>query len=182
MAREWWQDAVFYQIYPRSFADSNGDGIGDLDGITAHLDYLDESLGIDAIWLSPINPSPLKDWGYDVSDYCDVHPDLGTLGAFDRLIAEAHRRGIRIVLDLVPNHTRISIHGSSSRDPRAPIRNATGTSGSRHARSADQLEEHLRRLGVGVRCGERRMVPAYVLREQPDLNFAIRKSSRRCTT
>jgi alpha-glucosidase len=109
MPRKWWQDAVFYQIYPRSFADHNGDGIGDLDGITAHLDYLNDgtpaSLGVDAIWLSPINPSPLKDWGYDVSDYCDVHPDLGTLASFDRLIAEAHRRGIRIVLDLVPNHT-----------------------------------------------------------------------------
>jgi alpha-glucosidase len=117
MAREWWQDAVFYQIYPRSFADANGDGIGDLNGITAHLDYLNDgltdgltdgsgaSLGIDAIWLSPINPSPLSDWGYDVSDYCDVHPDLGTLASFDRLVAEAHRRGIRIVLDLVPNHT-----------------------------------------------------------------------------
>ncbi len=112
MARAWWQDAVFYQIYPRSFADANGDGIGDLDGITAHLDYLNDeatgsgtSLGVDAIWLSPINPSPLKDWGYDVSDYCDVHPDLGTLASFDRLIAEAHRRGIHIVLDLVPNHT-----------------------------------------------------------------------------
>ena len=109
MPRKWWQDAVFYQIYPRSFADANGDGIGDLDGITAHLDYLNDptaaSLGIDAIWLSPINPSPLRDWGYDVSDYCDVHPDLGTLASFDRLIAEAHRRRIRIVLDLVPNHT-----------------------------------------------------------------------------
>ncbi len=109
MLREWWRDAIFYQIYPRSFADSNGDGIGDLDGITAHLDYLNDgtaaSLGIDALWLSPINPSPLKDWGYDVSDYCDVHPDLGTLKSFDRLIAEAHRRGIRIILDLVPNHT-----------------------------------------------------------------------------
>jgi alpha-glucosidase len=109
MAHAWWQDAIFYQIYPRSFADSNGDGIGDLDGITAHLDYLNDgstgSLGIDAIWLSPINPSPLRDWGYDVSDYCAVHPDLGDLASFDRLIAQAHRRGIRIILDLVPNHT-----------------------------------------------------------------------------
>jgi len=109
MASEWWRNAVFYQIYPRSFADSNRDGIGDLDGITEHLDYLndgtDKSLGIDAIWLSPINPSPLKDWGYDVSDYCDVHPDLGDLPAFDRMIREARRRGIRIILDLVPNHT-----------------------------------------------------------------------------
>ena len=109
MASEWWRNSVFYQIYPRSFADSNGDGIGDLDGITEHLDYLndgtDRSLGIDAIWLSPINPSPLKDWGYDVSDYCDVHPELGDLASFDRLIREAGRRGIRIILDLVPNHT-----------------------------------------------------------------------------
>jgi alpha-glucosidase len=109
MNQPWWQTAVFYQIYPRSFADSNGDGIGDLDGITAHLDYLndgsDRSLGIDAIWLSPINPSPLKDWGYDVSDYCGIHPELGDLASFDRMLAEAHRRGIRIIIDLVPNHT-----------------------------------------------------------------------------
>ena len=109
MSTEWWRSAVFYQIYARSFADSNGDGIGDLDGITAHLDYLndgtDRSLGIDAIWLTPINPSPLQDWGYDVSDYCGIHPELGDLGAFERLIREAGRRGIRIILDLVPNHT-----------------------------------------------------------------------------
>ena len=104
MALQWWQSAVFYQIYPRSFADSNGDGIGDLDGVTAHLDYLG-ALGIDAIWLNPINPSPLDDWGYDVSDYCGIHPDLGDLAAFDRLLAEAHRRGIRVIVDLVPNHT-----------------------------------------------------------------------------
>ena len=104
MALQWWQSAVFYQIYPRSFADSNGDGIGDLDGVTAHLDYLG-ALGIDAIWLNPINPSPLDDWGYDVSDYCGIHPDLGDLEAFDRLLAEAHRRSIRVIVDLVPNHT-----------------------------------------------------------------------------
>ncbi|HUA35717.1 MAG TPA: alpha-amylase family glycosyl hydrolase [Candidatus Binataceae bacterium] len=109
MALKWWQRAVFYQIYPRSFADSNGDGIGDLDGITARLDYLNDgtprSLGIDAIWLNPINPSPLRDWGYDVSDYCGIHPDLGDMASFDRLLREAHRRGIRVIVDLVPNHT-----------------------------------------------------------------------------
>lgn len=109
MALKWWQRAVFYQIYPRSFADSNGDGIGDLDGITAHLEYLNDgtpnSLGIDAIWLNPINPSPLKDWGYDVSDYRGVHRDYGDLASFDRLVTEAHRRGIRVIVDLVPNHT-----------------------------------------------------------------------------
>lgn len=100
----WWRDAVLYQIYPRSFADSNGDGIGDIPGIIEHLDHL-AWLGIDAVWLSPVMPSPNTDWGYDVSDYCDVHPDLGTLEDFDRLVGEADKRGIRILNDLVPNHT-----------------------------------------------------------------------------
>ena len=100
----WWRDAVLYQIYPRSFADSNGDGIGDLPGITARLDHL-QWLGVDALWLSPIHPSPNADWGYDVADYQGVHPDLGTLADFDVLVAEATARNLRVVLDLVPNHT-----------------------------------------------------------------------------
>jgi alpha-glucosidase len=100
----WWQRAVLYQIYVRSFADSNDDGVGDLPGLTAKLDYLDR-LGVDAVWLSPIYPSPNADWGYDVADYCDVHPELGTLADLDRLIAECDRRGIRVLLDLVPGHT-----------------------------------------------------------------------------
>jgi len=100
----WWREGVLYQIYPRSFADSNADGIGDLPGITSRLDYL-EWLGIDGVWLNPTMPSPNVDWGYDVADYCGVHPDLGTLTDLDELIAEAERRGIRILLDLVPNHT-----------------------------------------------------------------------------
>jgi len=100
----WWRDGVLYQIYPRSFADSNGDGIGDLRGIIARLDHL-EWLGIDGIWLNPTMPSPNDDWGYDVADYCAVHPDLGTLDDLDALVAEAGRRGIRVLLDLVPNHT-----------------------------------------------------------------------------
>jgi alpha-glucosidase len=100
----WWRDGVIYQIYPRSFADSNGDGLGDLPGIVAHLDYLSD-LGVDAIWLSPVYPSPDKDFGYDVSDYCDIDPRFGTLADFDRLIAEAHRRGIRVIMDMVMNHT-----------------------------------------------------------------------------
>lgn len=103
---EWWRDAVCYQIYPRSFADSNGDGIGDLAGITAHLDHL-EWLGVDGVWISPVHPSPDADWGYDVSDYTGVHPDLGTLDDLDGLLAEAARRNIRVLLDLVPNHTSI---------------------------------------------------------------------------
>ena len=100
----WWRDGVLYQIYPRSFADSNGDGIGDLRGILARLDHL-EWLGIDGIWLNPTFPSPNEDWGYDVSDYCEVHPDLGRLEDLDALIAAAGERGIRVLLDLVPNHT-----------------------------------------------------------------------------
>jgi len=103
MAR-WWQTAVFYQIYPRSFADGNGDGIGDFAGITARLDYLRE-LGIDAIWLSPHFPSPFLDCGYDISDYMDVAPEYGTLADFRAFLDAAHARGIRVVLDLVLNHT-----------------------------------------------------------------------------
>jgi alpha-glucosidase len=100
----WWRNGVLYQIYPRSYADSDGDGIGDLRGIVSRLDHL-EWLGIDGIWLNPTMPSPNDDWGYDVADYCDVHPDLGTLDDLDALVAEAGRRGIRVLLDLVPNHT-----------------------------------------------------------------------------
>jgi len=101
---EWWRSAVIYQIYPRSFADSDGDGIGDLPGVTAHLQALAE-LGVDAVWLSPFMTSPQKDAGYDVSDYCDVDPLFGTLDDFDDMLAEAHRRGIRVIVDLVPNHS-----------------------------------------------------------------------------
>jgi len=100
----WWQTAVIYQIYPRSFQDSNGDGIGDLPGITARLPYL-RALGIDAIWLSPIFPSPMADFGYDISDYVGIDPLFGTLADFDALLAAAHELGIRVLLDLVPNHT-----------------------------------------------------------------------------
>ena len=104
----WWKDAVVYHIYLRSFADSDGDGLGDLAGLTAHLDYLrggPDSLGVDAVWITPPFPSPDADFGYDVSNYRTIDPRMGTLGDFDRLIAEAHRRGLRILLDLVLNHT-----------------------------------------------------------------------------
>jgi alpha-glucosidase len=114
----WWEHAVVYQVYPRSYADSNGDGIGDLPGIVSKLDHL-EWLGVDAMWLNPTYPSPNRDWGYDVADYLGVHPDLGTAGDLEELIAEAGRRGIRVMLDLVPNHTSSAhpwFHDGGKRD------------------------------------------------------------------
>ena len=101
---QWWQHAVFYEIYPRSFADSNNDGVGDLRGITSKLDYL-RDLGVDAIWISPCFPSPQVDFGYDVSDYENIDPMYGTLADFDALASEAKKRNIHIILDFVVNHT-----------------------------------------------------------------------------
>jgi alpha-glucosidase len=102
----WWQRAVIYEVYPRSFQDSNGDGVGDLKGILDRLDYL-AALGVDAVWITPIYPSPMADFGYDVANYCDIDPLFGTLTGFDRLLEEVHRRGLRMILDFVPNHTSV---------------------------------------------------------------------------
>jgi alpha-glucosidase len=104
VAEPWWKTGVVYQIYPRSFLDTDGDGVGDLDGIRHQLDYLGW-LGVDAVWLSPFYPSPMADFGYDVADYCDVDPLFGTLAGFDALVDAAHERGIRVIVDWVPNHT-----------------------------------------------------------------------------
>ena len=104
MTALWWQMGVIYQIYPRSFQDTNGDGIGDLKGIERRLDYL-AGLGVDAIWISPIYPSPMADFGYDVANYCDVDSRFGALADFDDLLAQAHVRGLKVLLDFVPNHT-----------------------------------------------------------------------------
>ena len=102
-ALKWWETAVIYQIYPRSFNDSNADGLGDLPGITQRLDYI-KGLGVDAIWISPFFTSPQRDFGYDVSDYCDINPDYGTLADFDEMIAQAHERGLKVMIDIVPAH------------------------------------------------------------------------------
>ncbi|MEY4367025.1 MAG: hypothetical protein RLZ28_440, partial [Actinomycetota bacterium] len=102
--KDWWRQAVVYQIYPRSFADSNGDGIGDLKGIISRVPYLKE-LGIDAVWLSPFYPSQLADGGYDVDDYRDVDPKIGSLAEFDEMIDALHASGIRAFVDIVPNHS-----------------------------------------------------------------------------
>ena len=102
--RDWWKQAVVYQVYPRSFSDANGDGLGDLAGVTANIPYL-KALGVDALWLSPFYPSPLVDGGYDVADYRNVDPRLGTLDDFDRMCTAAHEAGIKVIVDIVPNHT-----------------------------------------------------------------------------
>ena len=102
--KTWWKEAIIYQIYPRSFQDSDGDGIGDLNGITSRLDYI-QSLGVDIIWLNPIFLSPNDDNGYDISDYREIMREFGTMEDFDRLLKEIHKREMRLVLDLVVNHT-----------------------------------------------------------------------------
>ena len=120
----WWQQGVIYQIYPRSFQDSNGDGVGDLKGIMKRIDYL-QWLGVQAIWLSPIYPSPMADFGYDISDYTGIHPLFGTMQDFDELLGEVHSKGMKLLMDLVPNHSSDQhpwfLESRSSRD--SPKRN-----------------------------------------------------------
>ena len=133
---DWWRGAVIYQIYPRSFQDSDGDGVGDLPGITSRLDYV-EQLGVDAIWISPFCKSPMKDYGYDVADYCAVDPLFGTLADFDTLLAEAHRLGLKVMMDFVPSHTSDQ-HPWFRGEPagRATTRRPTGMSGPMPGRTA----------------------------------------------
>ena len=130
----WWRGAVVYQIYLRSFCDGNGDGQGDFAGLISKLDYI-SALGVDAIWLSPIHPSPNRDWGYDVSDYEDVHPDYGSLADFETLLAAAHSRGLKVLLDEVLCHTRTNMHGSPKVSARM-MRRHIGMSGRIHAKMA----------------------------------------------
>ena len=113
--RKWWKDGVVYQIYPASFKDSNGDGIGDLNGIISELDYI-RSIGVDTVWICPMYDSPQVDMGYDISDYENIYPPYGTVQDMERLIAETHERGMRIILDLVVNHTSDQVHPPTSAD------------------------------------------------------------------
>jgi alpha-glucosidase len=173
---DWWRTAVVYQIYPRSFADASGDGIGDLAGVRSRLDYLAE-LGIDAIWLTPFYPSPLADGGYDISDYRDVDPRLGTLTDFDELTHDAHTRGIKVIVDIVPNHTSdqhpwfkqalAAAPGSPERD-RYIFREGTGSDG---REPPSDWRSHF-----GGSAWERLPDGQWYLhlfaREQPDLNWA----------
>ena len=158
----WWHGGVFYQIYPRSYADSNGDGVGDLPGIVSKLDHL-ARLGITGVWLSPVTCSPNRDWGYDVSDYRDIDPAFGTLDDLDTLVREAGERGIRILMDLVPNHTS---------DQHAWFVDALSGRDSAHrdyyvwadpkpdGGPPNNWVEHLRRPGLGARRGQRPVLPA----------------------
>ena len=124
----WWQKGVIYEVYPRSFQDSDGDGVGDLKGIIERVDYF-QWLGVDVVWISPVYPSPMADFGYDVADYVDIDPLFGTLEDFDRLVEALHARGIRLVLDFVPNHTSDQHPWFLEAARRAAARSATGTSG-----------------------------------------------------
>ena len=157
---------MFYQIYPRSFSDSNGDGEGDLNGVRNRMDYL-QDLGVDALWLSPFYVSPLADGGYDVADPTDVDPRFGTLADFDAMTAAAHERGIKVTVDLVPNHfsdqhvwfqqALVAAPGSRERKP-VPF---PGRTGSGRCRTAEQLAVGVRRPGLDPAAG-RAVVPAPV--------------------
>ena len=163
---DWWRDAVFYQIYIRSFADGNGDGVGDLAGIRSRLPYLAD-LGVDALWITPFYPSPMADHGYDVADPRDVEPVFGDLAEFDALLAEAHALGLRVTIDLVPNHSshdhewfRAALAAAPGSAERARYLFRDGPR-ARRQRAAEQLAVGLRRPGVDA--GARRpVVPAHL--------------------
>ena len=163
MQRDWWKSAVVYQIYPRSFADSDGDGVGDLGGIIAHLDHL-VRLGVDVVWLSPVYRSPMDDNGYDISDYQDVDPLFGTLEQLDELIEKAHEAGLKVLMDLVVNHTSdehpwfVESRSSTDEPEAGLVLVATAARGVRRRRTrrrADQLGLGVRRVGLDARRRDR---------------------------
>ena len=172
----WWQRGAIYQIYPRSFADSDGDGSAICAGIAAHLDHL-AALGVEAIWLSPFFRSPMADFGYDVSDYCDVDPVFGTLADFDALVATCHARDIRVVIDWVPNHTSdqhpwFEESRVEPRQPEARLVRVARRSGGRRAAERLDVAVRGRRPGVDVRRRPRGQWYLHsFMPEQPDLNW-----------
>ena len=178
---QWWRSAVLYQVYIRSFADGDGDGLGDLRGLLGKLDHL-SWLGVDALWLSPVGPSPNADWGYDVADYTDVHEDYGSLADLDELIAAAGRIGIRVMLDLVPNHTSDHhawfVDSRSSRRVRAPRLVRVGRCPRRRL-AAQQLGEHLRRPGVDPRPCVGAVLPAQLPARAARPQLVVRGGARR---
>ena len=155
MTALWWQAGVIYQIYPRSFQDTDDDGIGDLRGIERRLEYL-INLGVAAIWISPIYPSPMVDFGYDVADYCDVDPRFGTLADFDDLLTQAHRCGLKVLLDFVPNHTSdqhawfVESRSSQEKTEKRLVHLARSR---RRRRTTQQLDQRFRRFSLGMGRG-----------------------------
>ena len=138
MNKQWWKEAVAYQVYPRSFNDSNDDGIGDLPGVIEKLDYL-KDLGIDVIWLSPMYKSPNDDNGYDISDYKAIMDEFGTMEDFDELLSKTHERGMKLILDLVVNHTPMNILGLSNLNQVKIVLNEIGTFGKTQRMMAQNL-------------------------------------------
>ena len=173
MPADWWRTGVVYQVYPRSFQDSDGDGVGDLKGIEQRLDYLVD-LGVDVIWISPFQPSPMKDFGYDVSDYCDVDPLFGTLEDFDRLLASAHAKGLRVLIDFVPNHTSNQHPWFVESRSSLAIPSAIGTSGAIPRRRVAPPNNWLSVFGGSAWALDPLTRQFYLhsfLAEQPDLNW-----------
>ena len=181
MRRTWWKESVVYQIYPRSFCDSNGDGIGDLRGIISKLDYLKE-LGVDVVWLSPVYQSPNDDNGYDISDYQDIMDEFGTLADWEELLAGMHQRGIKLVMDLVVNHTSDEHPWfvESRKSEGQPLPRLLHLAARQGRPRAQQLGFALQRLGLAVRRGDGRILPAPVLQKaaRPELGKPARCARR----
>jgi alpha-glucosidase len=179
LAADWWRQAVVYQVYPRSFADSNGDGIGDLAGVTSRIGYL-AALGVDAIWLSPFYPSALADGGYDVANHREVAPELGTLEDFDALVESAHAVGIRVIVDIVPNHTSDLhpwFHEALSSEPGSPARARYIFRDGRGPGGAEPPSDWISHFGgpAWTRVPDGQWYCHLFAREQPDLNWDNRE-------
>ena len=164
----WWQTAVMYQVYPRSFQDGNGDGVGDLRGIQQRLPYLRE-LGVDAVWISPIFPSPMADFGYDIANYTGIDPLFGTLEEFDALLAGGHEHGLKVLLDLVPNHTsdQHPWFQAARRAPPGRVRGATGISGAIRRRTAGRRTTGCRNSVAARGSGTRAPASTTTMRSWP---------------